>query len=153
MAARNFGFSSTTDEVISGLDLGGKTAVVTSFSARRLDIIDLTQDPPVITGSMTGLPFAAEDVDIGRGVLCTDRGIALITNGGGSRRVLSVNLNTRQIVSNLSQTQRRLQGFQAITSAVCAHLSVPANSQPCNCTRAGRSHPTLGVAPVRASLS
>jgi NAD(P)-dependent dehydrogenase (short-subunit alcohol dehydrogenase family) len=32
MAARNFGFSSTTDEVISGLDLSGKTAVVTGAS-------------------------------------------------------------------------------------------------------------------------
>lgn len=32
MAARNFGFSSTADEVISGLDLSGKTAVVTGAS-------------------------------------------------------------------------------------------------------------------------
>lgn len=32
MSARNFGFSSTTDEVISGLDLSGKTAVVTGAS-------------------------------------------------------------------------------------------------------------------------
>jgi NAD(P)-dependent dehydrogenase (short-subunit alcohol dehydrogenase family) len=32
MASRNFGFSSTTDEVISGLNLSGKTAVVTGAS-------------------------------------------------------------------------------------------------------------------------
>lgn len=75
----------------------GHTALVTLFDPARVDFFDLTTSPPTRTGTLS-VPFAAEDIDIG----CTSSGFALVTDGGGSGLVLSVNVTTRTIANTLT---------------------------------------------------
>lgn len=75
----------------------GNRALVTSFGARRVTFLDLTVDPPAVLGNLS-VPLSAEDVDI----TCTSSGFALITDGGGSRTVTSVDVATQSIVNTIT---------------------------------------------------
>jgi len=73
------------------------TAVVTSFPSQLITLVDLQTDPPTIAGSvlMPGA-FSPEDV------VCTPSGHALIADGGFDNRVLSVDIASQAVVSDLT---------------------------------------------------
>ena len=74
----------------------GTVAAVSSFSAQRITFLDLTAQPPVITGSV-GVPIAAEAV-----AFTPDGKFVLVTDGGGSTTIVAINVATRTISSTLS---------------------------------------------------
>ena len=99
---------STTGAILSSTNLGsdtidvtvtpdGSMALVTSFGSQRLTFVDLTTSPPTSTGFVS-IPFAAEDVEVS----CANSGYAVITDGGGSPYVVSVDLNAQAIVNTLT---------------------------------------------------
>ncbi|HKD15303.1 MAG TPA: Ig-like domain-containing protein [Candidatus Angelobacter sp.] len=74
----------------------GSTAAVTSFSGQRVTFIDLTSQPPVVTGSV-GTPIAAEAV-----AFTPDGRFVVVTDGGGSTIVVSIDVAAKSIVSTIS---------------------------------------------------
>jgi DNA-binding beta-propeller fold protein YncE len=74
----------------------GTTAAVSSFSAARVTFVDLTSQPPAIVGAVS-VPLAAEAV-----AFTPDGKFVVVTDGGGSTSVVSINVATKTIASTLS---------------------------------------------------
>lgn len=74
----------------------GTTAVVSSFIAQRVTFVDLTSQPPAVTGSVS-VPLLAEAV-----AFTPDGKFVVVTDGGGSTNVVSINVATKTVSSTLA---------------------------------------------------
>jgi len=74
----------------------GTRAAVSSFSAQRVTFIDLTAQPPAITGFVS-TPIAAEAV-----VFTPDGKFVVVTDGGGSTTVVSIDVVAQRIASTIA---------------------------------------------------
>ncbi|HWZ46409.1 MAG TPA: Ig-like domain-containing protein [Candidatus Saccharimonadales bacterium] len=74
----------------------GSIAAVSSFSAARVTFIDLRSQPPVVTGFVS-TPIAAEAV-----AFTPDGRFVVVTDGGGSTTVVSIDVNARKIASTVA---------------------------------------------------
>ena len=75
------------------------TALVTGFFDQKVTFVDLTTNPPTVTGSVA-LGFLAEDIDIDAAGT-----FAVVADGdpaGGSKKVSSINIATKTVVSTLT---------------------------------------------------